>query len=143
MTEPVTALRRATLIDSCVLIDVLDHDPKWEQWSGMAIAEARNSGRLVINPLVYAEVSIGYTTKEELEAALPAVAFEREALPWDAAFLAARAFQLYRRNGGDRRSPLPDFYIGAHAAIAGYRLLTRDASRYRTYYPALDLITPE
>ena len=97
---------------------------------------------LVINPLVYAEVSTCFDRIEDLEAALPQDAFRREALPYDAAFLAGKCFLAYRRRGGTRRSPLPDFYIGAHAAVAGYRLLTRDASRYRTYFPRLELIAP-
>ncbi|MFD4430965.1 type II toxin-antitoxin system VapC family toxin [Nocardia sp. NPDC058497] len=143
MTDAVTALRRATLVDSCVLIDVLDGDPTWEQWSASELSAARNVGRVVINPLIYAEVSIGYATKEALEAALPPESFDREPLPWDAAFLAAKAFLVYRRRGGEKRSPLPDFYIGAHAAISGYRLLTRDAARYRTYFPTVEVIAPE
>ncbi|MEU1982702.1 type II toxin-antitoxin system VapC family toxin [Nocardia sp. NPDC019395] len=143
MTEPVTSLTPATLIDSCVLIDVLDGDPTWSSWSERELVAARNRGRVVINPLIYSEVSIGYATKEELEQALPAAVFDREPLPWDAGFLAARAFRAYRRNGGDRRSPLPDFYIGAHAAVAGYRLLTRDAARFRSYFPRLPVIAPQ
>lgn len=143
MTEPVTALRPATLVDTCVLIDILDGDPRWEQWSASALAAARNVGRVVINPPIYAEVSIGYATKEALESALPPELFDREPLPWDAGFLSAKAFFAYRRRGGDKRSPLPDFYIGAHAAVSGYRLLTRDAARYRTYFPKLAVISPE
>lgn len=143
MTESVTALRRATLVDTCVLIDILDGDPTWESWSASALAAARNRGRVVINPLVYAEVSIGYATKEALDSALPPDAFDRESLPWDAGFLAAKAFLAYRRRGGDKRSPLPDFYIGAHAAVSGYQLLTRDTARYRTYFPKLEVIGPE
>ncbi|WP_330182489.1 type II toxin-antitoxin system VapC family toxin [Nocardia sp. NBC_01503] len=143
MIEPVTALHPATLVDSCVLIDVLDADPTWESWSAAALADALDLGRLVINPLIYSEVSVGFTTKEELQSALPTDFIDREPLPWDAAFLAARAHLRYKRNGGDKRSPLPDFYIGAHAAITGYRLLTRDARRYRAYFPTLTLIAPE
>jgi predicted nucleic acid-binding protein len=97
---------------------------------------------LVINALVYAEVSIGFDTIEALEDALPRDLYRREELPYEAAFLAGKAFQRYRQAGGARRSPLPDFYIGAHAAVAGYRLLTRDSGRYRTYFPRLGLIAP-
>jgi predicted nucleic acid-binding protein len=97
---------------------------------------------LVINALVYAEVSIGFPTIEGLEAALPTDLFRREHLPYEAAFLAGKCFLEYRRGGGTKRSPLPDFYIGAHAAVAGYRLLTRDAARYRTYFPRLEVIAP-
>jgi predicted nucleic acid-binding protein len=95
-----------------------------------------------VNPIVYAEVSVRFERIEELEEALPRDRFAREALPWEAAFLAGKCFVAYRRRGGERRSPLPDFYIGAHAAVAGMRLLTRDAARYRTYFPRLDVIAP-
>ena len=96
----------------------------------------------MINPIIYAEVSIGFTRVEELDDVLSADYFAREALPWEAAFLAGQAFVRYRRRGGARVHPLPDFYIGAHAAIAGYALLTRDARRYRSYFPKLRLIAP-
>lgn len=96
----------------------------------------------MINPLVYAEVSVGFPTIEALDEALPASLYRREDLPYEAAFLAGKCFARYRHSGGSRGSPLPDFYIGAHAAVAGYRLLTRDATRYRTYFPNLELIAP-
>jgi predicted nucleic acid-binding protein len=101
-----------------------------------------DAGRVVINPLIYAEVSVGYQTVEELEELLPAADYEREPLPYLAGFAAGKAFVRYRRRGGDKRSPMPDFYIGAHAAITGYRLLTRDVRRYRTYFPTIDIIAP-
>ena len=129
-----------TLVDSNVILDVATEDPHWLDWSSNALARCATAGRLVINPLIYAEVSIGFARIEELEAALPDTSFRREPLPYEAAFLAGKAFLRYRRRKGERRSPLPDFYIGAHAAIAGYRLLTRDVSRYRTYFPTLELI---
>ncbi len=132
----------ATLVDSNVLLDVLTDDPTWAQWSGDAIARAMDTGRLTINPIVYAEVSVGFDRIEDLDDALPESEFEREALPYDAAFLAGKAYLSYRRLGGTRRSPLPDFYIGAHAAVRGYRLLTRDAKRYLTYFPGLELLAP-
>jgi predicted nucleic acid-binding protein len=97
---------------------------------------------LILNPIVYAEVSVGFERIEELDAVLPGDGFRREALPWEAAFLAGKCFLRYRRAGGARRAPLPDFYIGAHAAIRGIPLLTRDAARYRTYFPRLELIVP-
>lgn len=131
------------LVDSNVLLDVLARDPVWETWSANALQEAAEERILVINPIIYAEVSVGFARIEDLEAALPPDAFRREPLPWDAAFLAGKSFQQYRRRGGERRSPLPDFYVGAHAAISGMTLLTRDAARYRTYFPRLDLITPD
>ncbi|MEX2555644.1 MAG: PIN domain-containing protein [Actinomycetota bacterium] len=130
------------LVDSNVLLDVATEDARWGEWSSSALANVADTEPLAINPLIYAEVSIRYETIEELEEVLPAEAFRREALPYEAGFLAGKAFLAYRRRGGRRSSPLPDFYIGAHAAVAGYRLLTRDASRYRTYYPSLDLIDP-
>jgi predicted nucleic acid-binding protein len=97
---------------------------------------------LAINPVIYAEVSIGFERVEALEYALPAE-LRRESLPWDAAFLAGQAFLAYKRKSGTRRSTLPDFFIGAHAAVRGYALLTRDARRYRSYFPTVDLIFPE
>jgi predicted nucleic acid-binding protein len=132
----------AVLVDSNVLLDVATSDPSWGAWSSRMLEDAGDHAVLVINPLVYAEVSIGFPTIEDVEAALPADLYRREALPWEAAFLASKCFLDYRRAGGTKRSLLPDFYIGAHAAIAGYRLLTRDAARYRTSFPKLELISP-
>lgn len=131
------------MVDSNVLLDVATNDPTWGDWSATTLARSADEAILVINALVYAEVSIGFRTIEDLEDALPADLYRREDLPYEAAFLAGKCFLRYRRAGGTRRSPLPDFYIGAHAAVAGYRLLTRDAGRYRTYFPTLDLIAPE
>lgn len=131
-----------TLVDANVLFDILGPDPKWAEWSAAALSDARGRGDLAINPLIFAEVCAGMQNLEDADAALSADAFRREDLPWDAAFLAGKAFMTYRRRGGARRSPLPDFYIGAHAAVAGHRLLTRDPSRYRTYFPTVELITP-
>ncbi len=132
----------AVLVDSNVLLDVATNDPAWGEWSADALARTADEAILVINPLVYAEVSIGFDAIEDLEAALPTDLYRREDLPYEAGFLAGKCFLRYRRAGGLKRSPLPDFYIGAHAAIAGYRLLTRDASRYQTYFPTLTLIAP-
>lgn len=131
-----------TLVDSNVILDVVTEDDEWFEWSAAMLAREAETSRLVINPLVYAEVSLGFDRIEDLDAAIPPDYFGREPLPWGAAFLAARAFAAYRRKGGPRRHPLPDFYIGAHAAMAGYTLLTRDARRYRTYFPRLRLIAP-
>lgn len=125
-----------------MLLDVLTDDAAWGQWSREALALAADQGRLVINPIVYAEISTGFDRIEELDDAVPANDFEREALPYEAGFLAGKAFYAYRRRGGQRRSPVPDFYIGAHAAVRGYRLLTRDVARYRTSFPALALLAP-
>lgn len=132
----------ATLVDSNVILDVLTEDPEWADWSAAALATQADAGPLVVNPLVYAEVAARFERIEDLEEALPEGYFLRQALPWEAAFLAGRTFIRYRRKGGQRRSPLPDFYIGAHALVARMTLLTRDARRYRTYFPALRIIAP-
>jgi predicted nucleic acid-binding protein len=134
--------RHATLIDSCVLLDLITGDEQWADWSAEQVARAMDAGRVVINPLIYAEVSVGYESIEELDELLSASDFDREPLPYVAGFAAGKAFLRYRRGGGDKRSPMPDFYIGAHAAVAGYRLLTRDVQRYRTYYPTVEIIAP-
>ena len=131
-----------TLLDSNVLLDMLTEDPRWFSWSTSAIEEAGNQGRLLLNPIVYAEASVSFARIEDLDLALPTQFYERVPLPWQAGFLAGKCFVEYRRRGGERRSPLPDFYIGAHAAVAGVRLLTRDPRRYRAYFPKLELIAP-
>jgi len=130
----------AALVDSNVILDLFA-DSAWRDFSVAALAAAANRGRLVINPIIYAEISVGYETIEVLDALVPPT-IEREAIPYDAAFLAGKAYLEYRRRGGMRRSPLPDFFIGAHAAVRGYELLTRDPARYRTYFPRLKLIAP-
>jgi predicted nucleic acid-binding protein len=142
VASDLAAIRPATLVDSCVLLDVITGDDQWADWSAAQIAAAMDDGRVVINPLIYAEVSVGYQAIEELEELLPASEYEREPLPFPAGFAAGKAFVRYRRGGGDKRSPMPDFYIGVHAAISGYRLLTRDVRRYRTYFPTIDIIAP-
>lgn len=134
--------QRVTLVDSSVVLDIVTDDPAWGDWSADALAQARDDGRLVINPIVYAEVSTGFGRIEDLDETIPASDFEREPLPYQAGFVAGKAFLIYRRRGGVRHSPLPDFYIGAHAAVSGYRLLTRDASRFRAYFPSVELIAP-
>jgi len=133
---------RATLVDANVLLDVMTDDERWCGWSAEALVAAADDGLLVVNHVVYAEVSIRFSTIEALDAALPPDAYVRAPIPWTAAFLAGKCFVDYRRRGGTRRSPLPDFFIGAHAAVAGMTLLTRDAARYRTYFPTLDLVAP-
>ncbi len=132
----------AVLVDSNVLLDVMTENSQWFTWSATAMESAADRFRLVINSMVYAEVSVRYSRIEDLEAALPKDMVDREAIPHEAAFLAGKSFLIYRRRGGMKRSPLPDFFIGAHAAVAGYRLLTRDAARYRIYFPNLPLICP-
>ena len=130
------------LVDSNVLLDVITEDPHWYEWSSTVIESAADSSRLLINAVIFGEVSIRFSTIEELEKALPSSLIEREEIPYEAAFLAGKCFLEYRRRGGTRASTLPDFLIGAHAAVAGYQLITRDAARYRTYFPKLRLITP-
>lgn len=132
-----------TLVDSNVILDLVTDDPKWGQWSADALARAGDESPLAINPLIFAEISIGFATVEELEELLPPEDFARLALPYEAAFLAGKAFLSYRRRGGRKSAPLADFYIGAHAAVSGLRLLTRDARRYRTYFPTVQVIAPE
>jgi predicted nucleic acid-binding protein len=132
----------AVLVDSNVIIDVAENDPHWGFWSAERLIELRTGNLLVINPIIYAEVAVAYVRPEDLERVLRQELFRREHLPWDAAFLAGRCFREYRRRGGPRPSPMPDFFIGAHAAVMGYRLLTRDKGRYRSYFPTVELITP-
>lgn len=130
------------LVDSNVLLDIVTADREWLTWSQAALADALVAGPVVINQLVYAEVSIAYRQASELDAVLARLRIRRADLPWEAAHLAGQAFLKYRRQGGSRTSPLPDFYIGAHAQVSGIRLLTRDAKRYRTYFPHVKLIAP-
>jgi predicted nucleic acid-binding protein len=130
------------LVDSNVLLDVLTEDPQWYPWSSEALANQADRDVLAINPIIYAEISAGFARIEELEAAVQPSTFHRLALPWEAAFLAGKCFLAYRRRGGVRSSPLRDFFIGAHASVARMTLLTRDAARYRTYFPKLKLIAP-
>jgi predicted nucleic acid-binding protein len=132
----------SVLVDSNVLLDVLTEDQIWFSWSSETLARVGRGSALVVDPMIYAEVSVRFESIEELEDALPASTFRRDPIPYDAAFLAGRAFLLYRRRGGTKTTLLPDFYIGAHAAVAGYQLLTRDAKRYRTYFPTVELIAP-
>jgi len=131
------------LVDSNVIIDVLTEDPVWLAWSEAALRDAVDHDEVAINPIIYAEIASGFTTTAELDRHLGAAAFRRLALPFEAGFAAGRAFVEYRRRGGARTSPLPDFYIGAHAAVSGLKLLTRDARRYRGYFPELPLISPD
>jgi predicted nucleic acid-binding protein len=131
------------LVDSNVIIDVLSRDAAWRSWSEAALADAADHDEVAINPVIYAEIASGFATMKALDAALGVGEFRRLALPYEAGFVAGRAFVEYRRRGGARLSPLPDFYIGAHAAVAGLRLLTRDARRYAGYFPRVELIAPE
>ena len=135
-------MMRGVLVDSNVLLDVITQDPVWYEWSAAALEECGSTSALYLNPIIYAEVSVGYARIEDLEAALPK-ALHRLPLPWEAAFLAGKAFLRYRRRGGARTSTLPDFFIGAHAAVSGLRLLTRDDRRYRSYFPRVEFVGAE
>jgi len=133
---------KTVLVDSNVLLDIATNDKTWFEWSSQALESAADEALLAINAIIYAEVSIGFRRIEDLELAIPSASFRREALPYEAAFLAGKAFLQYRRRGGERVRPLPDFYIGAHAAVAGFRLLTRDPKRYQAYFPSVELVAP-
>ena len=134
--------KNGTLVDSCILIDVLANDPAWAEWSITQLDALGQQGPLVINPIILAEISPRFDTANDLEAALAGLPLAREALPWDAAFLAGQAFKIYREERGNKTSPMPDFYIGAHALINNLQLLTRDAARYLNYFPKLAVIAP-
>ena len=132
-----------TLVDSNVLLDVIKDDPVWGDWSARALAEWMERGTLVINPIVYAEIAFDFERIEAVDALLPASDYDYAAIPRGAAFLAARCHAQYRAAGGGRAMILPDFLIGAHATVERMALLTRDARRYRSYFPGLRLICPE
>jgi predicted nucleic acid-binding protein len=129
-----------TLVDSNVILDVITRDPEWSAWSESALKQAAERSNLAINAIVFAEVSLKFDRIENADAAL--ADFRREPLPFEAGFLAGKAFLAYKKRGGTRRSPMPDFYVGAHALIGDMPLLTRDVGRYRTYFPGLTLLAP-
>jgi predicted nucleic acid-binding protein len=131
------------LVDSNVIIDVLTEDPTWRHWSEAALRDAADSDEMAINPIIYAEIASGFATMADLDKHVGSDVFRRLALPYEAGFVAGRAFVEYRRRGGVRTSPLPDFYIGAHAAVSGLRLLTRDVRRYAGYFPGVRLLSPD
>ncbi len=137
------AMARPVLVDSNVLIDIFENDAVWFEWSAAALERLGARCKLVINPVIYAEIAAGFAAIEDLDAALAPFGMVREALPWEAGFLAAQAHKLYRKRGGARRSTLPDFYIGAHASLSAYTLLTRDVARYREYFPRLAIVAPD
>ena len=131
------------LVDSNVLLDLINRDANWLTWSQEQVLALAAEEALIINPIIYSEISPSFDREYELVNWLAATVFKREDLPWEAAFPAGRAFVKYRQRGGVRRSPLPDFYIGAHAQVAGLTLLTRDGDRYREYFPKVRLICPK
>jgi len=130
------------LVDTNVLLDVVQSDPVWGDWSQHQLEAASLSGALAINAVVYAELSMAFERIEQLDRAVADAGLDLLALPREALFLAGKAFLDYRKRKGLRRGVLPDFFIGAHAAVANMPLLTRDASRYRTYFPTIELIAP-
>ena len=134
---------RGILVDSNIILDVFLDDPNWAEWSESILGEFGSITKLFINPIVYSEVSIGFQKIEDLESALNRGGFQMLEIPKEALFLAGKAFLKYRKNRGTKRSPLPDFYIGAQAAILEMKLITRDESRYRTYFPKVRLISPD
>ncbi|MDR7300978.1 type II toxin-antitoxin system VapC family toxin [Haloactinomyces albus] len=132
-----------TLVDSNVFLDLITQDEQWEPWSKRMLTDVAELGPVLINPVVYAEISVGFAEMGSLDRVVPEELYVRVPLPWSAAFLAGKCFQDYRKRGGTKHAPLPDFFIGAHAAVSKLRLLTRDARRYRTYFPTVELIAPE
>jgi predicted nucleic acid-binding protein len=134
---------KGVLVDSNVILDVFLNDPKWADWSESALEEASASHRLFINPMTCAEVSIGFERIEEIESALGSAGFVLIEIPKEALFLAGKVFLKYRKRRGSRRSPLPDFFIGAHTAVMELALLTRNARRYRFYFPSVRLTSPK
>jgi len=130
------------LVDTNVILDVVTDDPHWSEWSAEALSNCSQQFVLFVNTVIYAEVSIGFDRIEHLESVLPAERFRRLSIPWEAAFLAGKAFLQYRRTGGTRSLPLPDFFIGAHALVANLMVLTRDPRRFRRYFPSLQIIAP-
>jgi predicted nucleic acid-binding protein len=131
------------LVDTNVFVDLWSEDPHWGEWSARALARAAETSTLAVNPVIYAELCLGFGREEDLSRALADADVRRLPLPYGAAWPAARAFLRYRNRGGARTAPLPDFFIGAHALVAGLTLLTRDPRRYRTYFPQVRLIAPE
>jgi len=134
---------RGILVDSNIILDVFLDDPNWAEWSESRLEKFSSITKLFINPVVYSEVSIGFKKIEDLESALNRGGFQMLEIPKEALFLAGKAFLKYRKNRGTKISPLPDFYIGAQAAILEMDLITRDDSRYKTYFPTVKLISPK
>ena len=130
------------LVDSNVILDIFLDDPKWADWSVAALANASCDSKLYINQIVYTEVSIGFVKIEDFESALHTGGFQMLEIPKEALFLAGKAYFSYRRSRGTKNSPLPDFYIGAQAAVLGMDLITRDKGRYRTYFPTVKILSP-
>lgn len=130
------------LVDTNVLVDVLQNDPQWADWSIAQMRAQASLHDLAINPIIYAEMSLSFSTLEALDQVVGTLELELQEIPRPALFLAAKAFAQYRKRGGSKLQVLPDFFIGAHAAVEGWPLLTRDASRFRTYFPTLEVLAP-
>ncbi len=130
------------LVDTNVLVDVLQNDPQWAPWSIGQLRAQASIHQLAINPIIYAEISLSFSTLEGLDSAVSALALELSEIPRPALFLAAKACVQYRRRGGSKLQVLPDFFIGAHAVVQGWPLLTRDAGRFKTYFPTLQVVAP-
>lgn len=130
------------LVDSCVITDLADPDSDWYEWSANTLERLDNSHVFVINPIIYTECSVGYETIEEIENVVTTLAFDCKEIPREALFLAGKAFVQYRRRKGKKENVLPDFFIGAHAAVENYKLITRDKGRFSTYFPSVELIMP-
>jgi predicted nucleic acid-binding protein len=130
------------LVDSCVLLDLFTNDPDWADWSENVLSQYRQRNSLYINSIIYTEVSIGFNRIEEVEAALELTGIKVLEMPREALFLAGKVFLNYKKHKGTKRSTLPDFYIGAHAIVSDFNLITRDISRFNTYFPELHLISP-
>lgn len=130
------------LVDSCVLLDVFTDDPKWANWSEKTLGQYGQTNSLYINSIIYTEVSISFNRIEELEAALEQTGIRVLEMPREALFLAGKVFLNYRKHKGTKQSTLPDFYIGAHAIVSDFNLITRDISRFNTYFPDLHVISP-
>lgn len=133
---------KGILVDSNILLDLFQNDPVWAEWSESILEHYATKGALYINFVIYTEISIGFQKIEDLESILHECGIEILQVPKEALFLAGKAFLTYRKSKGNKRSPLPDFFIGAHAAVSGMPLITRDVSRYRTYFPTVELIFP-
>ena len=132
-----------TLVDSNILIDIWTEDPEWHDWSVRSLQDCLEAGPVGINPIIYAELSLGFDHENDLRLAVQDATLDRLPLPYEAAFPAGRAFRAYRQRGGVRTAPLPDFLVGAHAEVEGLVLLTRDAVRFQTYFPKVRLVTPD
>lgn len=130
------------LVDTNILVDVLEDDPVWGDWSEQQLLAQAQVHELLINPVIYAELSLAFKSADDLDREITGMGLRMEETPRPALFLAGKAFFQYRRSGGDKKNVLPDFFIGAHAAVLGCAILTRDAARYRGYFPTVQLITP-